>query len=326
MPEPVATPSASPPSSPPSSPPTLSTGAAVQVPRLPPGAVQSDPPQSEPQKRWADMQQRITAERPWSNPDLVFTKDDRGVITSRPRTDGSQSGAPDAGTQPQPPVGPASVGNDGRLRVGDFELSEADVRGLMERKSLEDGRRANMPATASEYGLDLPNDFVLPPGAAKWEWNLDNPMSAALIGQAKEFAHAHGLDQPAFSKLLALYAGHQIAEQTHFAAAQKAQVDLLGPNAPTRVDAVNTYLHAMIGNEHATVLRQGMFTAAQVKAYEALMRAHSSQGVSGNPGAARDGAYGRGPQKLSDEAYGKLTYAQKAAYAAQFDQSKFSGA
>jgi hypothetical protein len=44
------------------------------------------------------------------------------------------------------------AGSDGgKLKIGEFELSEADVRGLMERRW--DSRRAQMPATAADYDL-----------------------------------------------------------------------------------------------------------------------------------------------------------------------------
>jgi hypothetical protein len=121
--------------------------------------------------------------------------------------------------------------------------------------------------------------------------------------------------------LLAIYAGHQIAEQRRFDDARKAEVGKLGSNAAGRIDAVNTFLD---GSELSYELRRTMVTAGQVKAYERTMRNFISQGVGGNPGASRDGA-GAGPERLSDEAYSKLTYSQKQEYAARFDQSKFNG-
>jgi hypothetical protein len=223
--------------------------------------------------------------------------------------------------QPQP--GPASVA-DGKLRVGDLSLSADDIKSIMAEKAQRDSRAANTPKDAAGFDLSLPADFVLPPGVAEWKWDTETPTTAATLGAAKNFAFEHGLDQPAFSKLLALYASHEIAEQNRFNAARAAEVGKLGTNAAARIDSVNVFLESQVGSELAGELRRTMVTSGQVKAYEKLMRNFSSQGVSGNPAAARDGA-GAGPERVSDEAYNKMSYAERQAYAARFDQRQFNG-
>jgi hypothetical protein len=241
---------------------------------------------------------------------MLITKDPvSGIISARPRnTDGAPNGAPGAPAgdrqpqprpQPQPPVGPAT--SDGtKLKIGELELSEADVRGLMERKSLEDSRRATAPKDAAGYELKLPENFELPPGVAEFKWNLDDPLSSAILGSAKQFAFEHGLDQAGFSKMMALYASHQLSEQARFAEVQRQQLEKLGPNAAGRVDAVATWLQAMAGPK-AEALRRSMFTADQVTAFETLMRNYIGQGVSGFVGAARDGGdLSRGPARVFD--------------------------
>jgi hypothetical protein len=212
---------------------------------------------------------------------------------------------------------------DGKLRVGDFELTSDDVRGLLERKGIEDSRRAQMPATAGDYSLDLPKDFQLPADVSEWKWDVDNPITGPLLGQAKEFAHANGLDQAQFSKMLGLYVTHQLHEQQMINAARKAEIEKLGPNVALRVDSVQTWLRGLLGDSGAKPIVNGLHTADQIRSFERIISAFVGQGVSGNPAGGRDGAgAARGPQKVSDEVYNSWTWAQKQAYAQQFDQSQ----
>jgi hypothetical protein len=141
----------------------------------------SNPPMSEPERRWKADFDEITRSDPWRDPSIIISKNPDGTLSTRPRTGtGTTSGAPadsstppQPGEPPQPQPGPASV-SDGKLIVGDLTLSADDIRGLMERKSLEDSRRANTPATAADFTLDLPSDFVLPAGSgiSEWKWDL----------------------------------------------------------------------------------------------------------------------------------------------------------
>jgi hypothetical protein len=238
-----------------------------------------------------------------------------------PRTDGGVNGVlPEPGAQPQP--APAAVGADGRLVVGDLALSADDIKGLMERASLENSRRAQMPATAGDYSLTLPQDFEFPPGVSEFKFETENPSTMALLGAAKEFAHTHGLDQPAFSKLLSLYAQSRMDEDRRFSEARKGEIAKLGSGAITRIDAMNTFLVSQLGSELAGELRKTIFTANAVRAIERLMRNYVGQGVGGNIGAGRDGG-GAGPERVSDAEYQKMSYTEKQAYAARFDQSRF---
>jgi hypothetical protein len=206
------------------------TSAPVQPATSP--VVTSSPLQSEPEKRWASMRSAAIEGDPWQADPArtMMVKDVDGTVRAVPRTDGGVNGVPQPEGQPQPQPGPAAVDTDGRLAIGDLRLSETDIRGLLERKGIEDSRRAQMPKDAASFGLDLPSDFEMPPGVAEWQWNLQDPVSAAMLGQAKEFAFAHGLDQPAFSKLLGLYVSNQIAEGQRFEAAKAAEVGKLGSN------------------------------------------------------------------------------------------------
>ena len=53
---------------------------------------------------------------------------------------------------------------DGKLRVGDYELSSEDIAALMATKAQADLRATQVPADASGYKPDLPADLQLPPG------------------------------------------------------------------------------------------------------------------------------------------------------------------
>jgi hypothetical protein len=159
------------------------------------------------------------------------------------------------------------------------------------------------------------------PAGAQWTWDTADP---TLVGAARQFANEAGLSQEGFSKLLGIYAASRLGEDQRFASAKQAEIGKLGVNAPTRVDAVNVWLEAQLGQDLAAALRTTMLTAKSVEAYEGLIRRFVSQGVSGNPSAGRDGAP-REPAKLSDSDYAKLTFAEKSQYAQQFDQSRFNG-
>jgi hypothetical protein len=286
----------------------------------------SDPPMSEPQRRWKADYDQLTKENPWRDPNVLITKDEHGIIHTQPRGDAQHSTTPaDARAQPgQPPqVQPGPATTDGtKLKVGQYELTETDIAGLMAEKAARDSRAANTPKDAASFTLDLPADFKLPEGIGEFRWS-DDPVSTATLGQLKQWAHGHQLDQGAFSGLLALYASHQAAEQQKFAEAQRAEVAKLGAAAPTRVDAVNTWLRSMVGDQLAESLRKTLITADQIKAYETMISRWTSQGVGGNPAGSRDGAdAGREPGRVSEEVYAKMSYTEKQQYAAQFDQSR----
>jgi hypothetical protein len=283
---------------------------------------QSHEPVTPAQRLWSEQRARADEMLGVVDPAThAIVREADGRLAVKPRADGGRSDtpAPDGGQQrPQPQVGDARVA-DGRLVVGDVELTADQVKGLMAEKAARDSRAATMPKDAGGYSLDLPEGFELPPGTDEWKWNLEDPTSAALLGQAKEWAFAHQIDGPAFSKLLGLYASNQIADQQRFDQARKAEVAKLGPNISVRVDSVNTWLEAQVGSTLAHALRQTMVTARSVEAYEKLMRSFISQGVSGSPGRGRDGAASQ-PERMSDSDYSKLSYHEKQEYAARFQQ------
>jgi hypothetical protein len=208
---------------------------------------------------------------------------------------------------------------------GKHELKGTELRGELDRltaiEAADISRKASVPAPDA-YQLKFNPDFVVPEGM-QWSWDGVDP---ALITQARSFANANGMSQEQFSGMLGLHAARLIAENQLVTTAKAAEVGKLGPNGNTRIDAVKTWVHAIVGDDAPALLRviEQAPMASTIAAFEKMIRIFTTQGVGGSPGAHRDGA-GSQPEKLSDADYAKLTYAEKQAYAAKFDQSRFNG-
>jgi hypothetical protein len=284
--------------------------APAAPPQAKPPLVVSNPMEGDAQARFRLQQEALTRSDPWRDPGVKITKAPDGTVTAQPRT-GDPAAAPQPGDQLPP--GPASV-EGGRLKVGDLDLGPEDVKSLLERHALESSRRATMPASTDQY--TLPTDMPMPPGMS-WQWRTDDPVMAPLLGQVKEWAFAHGVDQPGFNKLLGTWVAHELAGQAQFERAQAAEREKLGPTSPVRISAVQTFLNAHLGTESAKALTQTLFTAAQVQAFEKLMHTFVSQGSGSFRGSNREPEV---PGKISDEAYSKLSYGQRIEYASKFPQ------
>jgi hypothetical protein len=225
-------------------------------------------------------------------------------------------------TKPAAGDGNAVVTADGKLRIGSMELSEADITGLMERHSLEQSRKAAMPATAAEYKLDLPSDFVMPEGQ-NFKWATDHPVTGPLIGQAKEFALAHGLDQAAFSKMMAMHAASQVHEAEMISKAQAVEREKLGPMIAHRVDAVTQFIRGTVGDDKISAgMSQRILTADDVVGWEKIIRKTTSQGAASFSQAHREPAAPQG--RVSEEDYATMSPAQRWDYARGFDQKQFT--
>jgi hypothetical protein len=273
----------------------------------------SNPALSPPQERWAADRTAVAAKDPWQqDPNKVAMIKDpiTGEITARAR-DGSTG-------DPANPGDPAQATVDGgKLRIGELELSEADIRAIMTETAAREARKATMPATAADYNLDLPADFKMPDGQS-WKWADNDPVLTPLIGMAKEWAHAHGIDQAGFSKMMSLYAATQLHEGQMIARARAAEVGKLGANAPVRIDAVTQFLRGNLGDAHAKALTAGLHTAAAIQALEVLVTKYTNQG-----GGSYSGAHREPPQKagtVSTEQYASMSYTERKNYAAQFEQ------
>jgi hypothetical protein len=292
--------------------------------------VRSDPTTTPARQLWEADQRALEKMDPWRDTqNVVIGKNPDGTLFSRPRTPGGQNGAPGAGDQqppqPQPQSQPGPAASDGtKLRVGDYELSPDDIKGLMERRALEQSRKATLPASPDKYLLQLPPDFKMPDGMAEWRFDVNHPVQGPLLARAQQIAHENGMSQEGFSRMLALHVANEVQQQQMFDRAKAAELNKLGEMAGVRVDAVRTFVRSMVGDAAPALLMvlEQAPVASTIVGFEKLMRAFSSQGLGGFPGAARDGGdLSRGPQKVSDELYAKMTFFEKQQYAAQFDQS-----
>jgi hypothetical protein len=287
---------------------------------------QSHEPTSPAQKLWSDQRARADTALGIVDPATsMIVRQPDGTLAVKARTDGGVNGVPQPEGQPQPQPGQAVVA-DGKLVVGDIELTSDEVKGLMERHALEQSRKATLPATADRYQLTLPADFKMPDGVG-WSFDVDHPVQGPLLARAREFAHASGMSQDQFSQMLSFHVANEVQQQQVFNRAKAAEVDKLGSLGPSRIDAVRAWVHGMVGDAAPQLLRvlEAAPIASTIVAFEKLMSRWTSQGIGGNPGAARDGASSQ-PPKISDADYAKLSYHEKMQYAERFQQSNGGGA
>jgi hypothetical protein len=217
-------------------------------------------------------------------------------------------------TQPQPSTDPVS-GNEppqppATVRVGEYELSEGDLRDLASHKAAQDLRKLLVPADPNGYKIETSKDFK-PPQGVEFSFHPDDP----LFVQARATAHEMGLSQDQFSKLLDLYAGSEIAKIEMLRAERDRHIQALGPNAKVRLDAIERYYSAMLGRDDAAIRMQRVLTADDVRiAEKEILRA---QGTGSFPSPQH-----RTPPpesgRVSEESYQRMTTAERMDYARRF--------
>jgi len=179
-------------------------------------------------------------------------------------------------------------------------------------------RRSTLPPSPNDYKAEFTSDFKVPDGI-KYEFNANDP----LLHQARTIMH--DIDQgklsgqQAFSKLLELYAGGQVASQQQIQTARNAEVQKLGATGPTRIDALTTFFRAYLGDAAGNRRMQRIFTAQDVMDAETEVSKITSQGGAGFRGNGRTPP--EVPGRLSDEQIKRLTPAERLDYSRQWDQS-----
>jgi hypothetical protein len=162
----------------------------------------------------------------------------------------------------------------------------------------------------------LPSDFKVPDGLPKFEFRADDP----LLAQAKSIAHAEGLSQEGFSRLLAIYAGTQVVSQQQVATARNAEVAKLGATGPARIDALNTYFTSQLGEADGKQFMSRIFTASDVQIAEKLLA--KMQGTSSGANFKQGGREPPPvPGRASDEEVARMSPAQRLDYSRSFNQS-----
>lgn len=196
-----------------------------------------------------------------------------------------------------------------------------NIQPVIVRDAAEQVRRGALPQNAQDLKFELPKDFQAPNGPDGKPIQFSFRENDPLLDQARTLMHdiSHGKvnGQEAFSKLLGLYAGAQVGETQRYVDARTAEINKLGATGPSRVTAVNTWLDAMGAGE----LKDRMWTAADVQAFERLITRHTSQGASNFSQAHRDTPTPQG--RVSEAEYNAMTPAQRWEYAKSFDQGQF---
>ena len=166
----------------------------------------------------------------------------------------ARSAAARAGEPPQdqPSAGDpqAPVHSVEKLKVGKYEVSEADLAAMMERQAQDDLKKLTLPQKPEDYKLELPPDLKLS-GNVEYKFDQNDPSLVA----AKNWGHKHGLTQDAVSEILGIYATHEAQQNAIIAERSRAEIAKAGVNAPQRVDAVGKWLDGFMGTEEAKQIR-----------------------------------------------------------------------
>ena len=195
-------------------------------------------------------------------------------------------------------------GSEPKYKIGDYELTESEAAGLMERRALEESRKLTLPATPADYKAELPPSFQTPQGI---EFKFDERDPALVL--ARDFAHRHKLSQEQFSEMAGVYASTKVREMAGLNAAVQAEITKLGAAGTSRVTAVQNWLNAVAGPELGAHLNKAMFSAKVVEGFEKVMRHVTAQGGGNYSNTGRD------PPKSSSEipGYANMSFEQRRA-------------
>lgn len=206
-----------------------------------------------------------------------------------------------------------------RHRIGDLEVSQAELQAFMESKAAAELKKASLPASPADYKADLPADFQMPAGISEFKFDTTDP----LFTSAQAWAHSRQIDQGTFSEMVGLYASAKATEAAQLNAAHADQVAKMGANGPMRVTALETWFRGVVGDDRiAGQMKNMLVTADIVKGMEKIQARMTNQGTASfsqahrEPGPANNG-------RVSDEQYNAMTPGQRLDYARQFDQSQF---
>ena len=159
---------------------------------------------------------------------------------------------------PANPIDPSAPAPQGeRFKIGQYEVSEAELGAMMARQAADDLRKATIPAAPEAYKTELPADFK-PPAGIEYKFNEADP---SLIA-ARNWAHSKGLSQADFSELLSLHASHVAGQEAVLQERARAEIAKVGPNAPQRVDAVGRWLDSFMGSADAKPIKATLVTDA----------------------------------------------------------------
>jgi hypothetical protein len=188
-----------------------------------------------------------------------------------------------------------------RLRVGRYEVSEAELASMMDRQAQDDLKKLTLPPAPEAYEAKLPEGLKLP-GGIEYKWNESDPTMIA----ARNMAHAKGWSQADFSDALGLFASHTAAQEAALAARSAAEVAKAGVNAPQRVDAVGKFITGLMGEADAKQIKALIVTDSMLRYHEAIMSKLSSQGA-----ASFSQSHRTAPETNGIPGYEKMTFEQR---------------
>jgi len=234
----------------------------------PPAAAQRVTPGS---PEWATLppEQRHAQLRGQENPRAVGhspARDQREAAAARAAGEPLQDPAAD---DPQAPAHSTE-----KLKVGRYEVSEQELASMLSRQSQDDLKRATLPPAPEAYKAELPADMKLPNGMT-YTFDQTDP---SLIA-ARNLAHARGWSQQDFSEALGIFASHHVQQEAALAERSRAEVAKIGANGPQRVDAVNRFITAEMGEADAKQIRSLIVTDSMLRYHERMMQKIISQGT-----------------------------------------------
>lgn len=186
--------------------------------------------------------------------------------------------APAAPAAAPPAADPAAAPpNAEKHKVGAYEISESELAAMMTRQSADDLRKAQVPATPADYKIRL--DAALPAGVEQsLIFDRNDPMAAATLDAARQWAHNKGLSQAEFGELLGVYANGKAAEISIINRAAAAEREKLGAMGGQRVDAIAQWVRGEVGDADAKLIISGLACAAQVTFMEKIITRLTNQG------------------------------------------------
>jgi hypothetical protein len=278
----------------------------------------TNPAEMSPTQRWEADQAAADRADPWRDTSKILTRDAAGNLVQREKTLGADGESrPGKIVDPQDlnaaETTPPAEGERGeKIRFGETEYTAKEISEAVAFKAEQDLRKAQIPATAAEYKLELPQDFKLPNGAQVQVAPVTDPIKGPAMRAFQEWSFKNGLSQTQFGEALGLYASATSNEQIAIANAAQREMEAAGVNAPVRVDAVSLWLKSDYPGA-AKAFIATLATSKQLDAWESII----TRSVNGGAGSFSRRGNEPEAEKLSDEAYGKLSYNEKKEYAAQ---------
>jgi hypothetical protein len=262
---PANTPQPSQPSSTPTSTPTFEQRRASQ-----------SPPSAPRERGPSAPNPRAARSAHWSDPGTgegQYLKAARARRSETPSTT-SAAPAPDAApgeTQP-------AAGEEARHKFGEVELTETEIRDLMQFKATQDSRRATLPQRPDDYEFKVSDKFQVPQGI---ELKLNDKDPALPLARQL----MHDIDQgkiggqEAFSRMVEIYAASQIGREQALNEALQVEVQKLGASGTPRVTAIGNFIRGAVGDQLAAPLINSIVSETAVRAWEGILRHVSGQGV-----------------------------------------------